>query len=169
MAKNTGRGTRAGAITGRVRELPSPQWVDINSREWVVWHEGGEVIVYEGEREVATRSPGDDVERGADHGEPAARRRRRGGCPCRVARALSTAPLAIRWRGCLRVGVAVGCTIDNDTGGRHVGMIRKMTSVSTLGAVSFQAPREKQARAAMIQAKAARTEAKALKKMAKDK
>jgi hypothetical protein len=55
MAKNTGRGTRAGAITGRVRELPSPQWVDINSREWVVWHEGGEVIVYEGEREVATR------------------------------------------------------------------------------------------------------------------
>jgi hypothetical protein len=50
-----------------------------------------------------------------------------------------------------------------------VGMIRKMTSVSTLGAVSFQAPREKQARAAMIQAKAARTEAKALKKMAKDK
>jgi ribosomal protein S11 len=50
-----------------------------------------------------------------------------------------------------------------------VGLIRKMTSVSTMGAVGFQSPREKQARAALIAAKAAKTEAKAVRKMARGK
>lgn len=48
-----------------------------------------------------------------------------------------------------------------------MGLIRKLTSASTMGAVSFQSPKEKQARAALISAKAAKTEAKALRKLAR--
>jgi ribosomal protein S11 len=48
-----------------------------------------------------------------------------------------------------------------------VGMVRKMASLSTAGAVGFRSSKEKKAHAAVIQAKAAKTEAKALKKIAK--
>jgi hypothetical protein len=48
-----------------------------------------------------------------------------------------------------------------------MGIFRKATSISSAGLVSFHSPREKQARAAVIQAKAARTEAKASKKLGK--
>jgi hypothetical protein len=51
MPKNTGRGSRSGAITGRA----TPPWTDISHFDWEVWSEPEGVAVYEGPKEQATR------------------------------------------------------------------------------------------------------------------
>jgi hypothetical protein len=50
MPKNTGH--RSGAITGRQNRS---EWTDISHLPWVVWVEPEGVVVYEGEKDTATR------------------------------------------------------------------------------------------------------------------
>lgn len=50
MAKNTGRGSRAAT-----QQHTGNEWLDTSSLPMVVWSEEGEVVIYEGEKDVARR------------------------------------------------------------------------------------------------------------------
>jgi hypothetical protein len=51
MARNTGRGSRSASV----KRVADSVWLDSGSKDWVVWSESEGVVVYEGEKEVATR------------------------------------------------------------------------------------------------------------------